>query len=140
MDDPYNLNRFVVAQFAVFDDVRSELREGRKKSHWMWFVFPQLKGLGASQTARAFAISGLEEARACLAHPVLGARLRECCELVKRLQGLSAHQIFSAPDEMKFRSCLTLFAAAAPREQVFARALEKYFEGEGDRRTIEGLR
>lgn len=139
MDDPYNLKRFVVAQFAIFDDVRSELGEGRKKSHWMWFVFPQLKGLGVGDTARAFAISGLDEARAYLAHPVLGARLRECCALVNRLQGRSAHEIFGEPDDMKLRSCLTLFAAAAPEEAVFAQALEKYFGGEGDRRTVAGL-
>jgi uncharacterized protein (DUF1810 family) len=140
MDDPYNLKRFVVAQFAVFDDVRSELREGRKKSHWMWFVFPQLKGLGASETARTFAISGLEEARAYLTHPVLGPRLRECCELVNRVEGRSAHEIFGDPDDMKFRSCLTLFAAAAPAEALFTQGLEKYFRGEQDERTVTGLR
>jgi uncharacterized protein (DUF1810 family) len=140
MDDRYNLERFVAAQFAVFDDIRSELREGRKKSHWMWFAFPQLKGLGTSETARTFAISGLEEARAYLAHPVLGPRLRECCELLIRLQGLSAHQIFGDPDHMKFGSSLTLFAAAAPDEAVFARALQKYFGGERDQLTTERLR
>jgi uncharacterized protein (DUF1810 family) len=139
MDDPYNLKRFVVAQFAAIDDVRSELREGRKKSHWMWFVFPQLRGLGASETARMFAISRLEEARAYLAHPVLGPRLRECNELLIRLQGRSAREIFGSPDDMKFRSCLTLFAAAAPDEAVFEQALRKYFGGERDRLTIEGL-
>ncbi len=139
MDDPCNLERFVVAQSAVFDDVRSQLREGRKKSHWMWFVFPQLEGLGVSQTARAVAISGLAEPRAYLAHPVLGPRLRECCALVNRVEGRSAHEIFGDPDDMKFRSCLTLFAAAAPGEEVFAQALEKYFGGERDGRTTGRL-
>jgi uncharacterized protein (DUF1810 family) len=139
MDDPHNLQRFVAAQFTVFEQVRSELREGRKKSHWMWFVFPQLRGLGVSQTARMFAISGLDEARAYLAHPVLGARLRECCELVNRVEGRSAHEIFGDPDDMKLRSCLTLFAAAAPEEKLFAQALEKYFGGEPDGRTVAGL-
>jgi uncharacterized protein (DUF1810 family) len=139
MDDPYDLKRFVFAQFPIFEQVRSELCEGRKKSHWMWFIFPQLRGLGSSDTARAFAISGLDEARAYLAHPVLGPRLRECCGLVNRLRGRSAHQIFGHPDDLKFRSCLTLFAAAAPEDEVFGQALEKYFAGERDGRTTEGL-
>lgn len=139
MDDPYNLMRFVVAQLTSFNDAVSELREGRKKSHWMWFIFPQLEGLGSSAAARAFAISGLDEARAYLAHPVLGARLRECCALVNRVEGRSAHEIFGDPDDMKFRSCLTLFAAAAPEEKLFAQALEKYFGGERDARTVAGL-
>jgi len=139
MDDPYNLQRFVNAQLPVFEQARSELRAGRKRSHWMWFVFPQLKGLGRSETTRAFAISGLEEARAYLAHPVLGARLRECCRLVNLVEGRSAHQIFGDPDDLKFHSCLTLFAAAAPEEEVFRQALRKYFGGQGDRLTMEGL-
>ncbi len=139
MDDPYNLQRFVNAQLPDFEQARSELRAGRKRSHWMWFVFPQLKGLGRSETARAFAISGLEEARAYLAHPVLGARLRECCRLVNLVEGRSAHQIFGDPDDLKFHSCLTLFAAAAPEEEVFRQALRKYFGGQGDRLTMEGL-
>ena len=139
MDDPYNLQRFVNAQFPVFEQACSELREGRKRSHWMWFVFPQLKGLGYSETARAFAISGLEEARAYLAHPILGARLRECCRLVNLVEGRSAHQIFGDPDDLKFHSCLTLFAAAAPEEEVFGQALRKYFGGQGDRLTLAGL-
>jgi uncharacterized protein (DUF1810 family) len=139
MDDPHNLQRFVIAQFPVFEQACSELREGRKRGHWMWFVFPQLKGLGYSETARAFAISGLEEARAYLAHPVLGARLRECCRLVNLVQGRSAHQIFGDPDDLKFHSCLTLFAAAAPDDEVFRQALQKYFGGELDALTLEGL-
>jgi uncharacterized protein (DUF1810 family) len=139
VDDPYDLRRFVVAQSAIFEQARSELRAGRKQTHWMWFVFPQFKGLGASETARAFAISGLDEARAYLAHPVLGARLRECCALVNRIEGRSAHEIFGDPDDMKFRSCLTLFAVAAPKEAVFAQALARYFGGEPDPRTMAGL-
>ena len=140
MDDPYNLNRFVVAQSRVFDDVHSELREGRKRSHWMWFVFPQLKGLGLSETARFYAISGLDEARAYLAHPVLGARLRECCALINGVQGRSARDIFGDIDATKLRSCLTLFAAAAPDEAIFAQPLDKYFGGERDSRTTVTLR
>jgi uncharacterized protein (DUF1810 family) len=139
VDDPHNLQRFVAAQLPVYEQACSELREGRKRSHWMWFVFPQLKGLGYSETARKFAISGLDEARAYLAHPILGARLRECCRLVNLVEGRSARQIFGDPDDLKFHSSLTLFAAAAPEEEVFRQALRKYFGGEGDRLTLAGL-
>jgi uncharacterized protein (DUF1810 family) len=138
--DPFDLERFVAAQANVIERVRDELQRGRKQSHWMWFVFPQLAGLGFSPMAQRYAIASLAEARAYLAHPVLGTRLRECTELVLAIDGKSAHDIFGAPDDLKFRSCLTLFAEAAPDEIVFNVALEKYFEGAKDPRTLALLR
>jgi len=135
MDDPHDLKRFVRAQDAVYGQVLAELTAGRKQSHWMWFVFPQLAGLGHSATARSFALGTLEEARAYLAHPVLGVRLRECTQRVNELEGLSAGEIFGYPDELKFRSSMTLFARAdapgGPRSP-FREALAKYFAGEED--------
>jgi uncharacterized protein (DUF1810 family) len=136
MTDPYNLQRFVDAQNPVYERVCSELREGRKKSHWMWFVFPQIEGLGSSQLAREFAISSLAEAAAYLAHPILGPRLAECTQLVNLFEGRSVEQIFGYPDDLKFRSSMTLFARAAPDNQVFAAALQKYFKGEPDPATL----
>src|ERR1700761_128847 len=119
MDDPFHLNRFVEAQAPVYDRVCAELRAGDKRSHWMWFIFPQIRGLGSSPTSRHFAISGREEALAYLRHPILGKRLRECTALVNAVEGRSAYDIFRSPDDMKFRSCLTLFGAVAPEEAVF---------------------
>ena len=139
MDDPFDLERFVEAQAPVYERVRSELREGRKRSHWMWFVFPQIEGLGSSAMARRFAIASREEARAYLAHPVLGARLIECTRLVNRVEGKSVSQILGSPDDMKFRSSMTLFAQTAPENRDFADALEKFFGGEPDPLTIERL-
>ena len=136
MDDPYILKRFLSAQSGAYAQARAELREGRKRSHWMWFVFPQIGGLGRSETARTFAISGAAEARAYL---VLGPRLRECCRLVNNVEGRSAHQIFGHPDDVKFRSCLTLFATAAPDEAIFGEGLNKYFGGERDSATLARL-
>ena len=130
-----DLQRFVDAQQGVIDAVRDELRAGRKRSHWMWFVFPQLQGLGSSAMARHYGIASLEEARAYLAHPVLGPRLRECCELVLAVPEGSAHDILGSPDDLKFRSCLTLFALAAPQEAVFRDALQRFYGGERDART-----
>jgi uncharacterized protein (DUF1810 family) len=130
--DPFNLQRFVAAQEGVYDAVRAELRAGRKRSHWMWFVFPQREGLGVSAMAQLYAIGSLDEARAYLAHPVLGPRLRECTDLVNRIEGRSLYEIFGDPDWMKFRSCMTLFERAAPDEPVFARALDKYCGGARD--------
>jgi len=135
-----DLERFVEAQDRVYEDVRQELAAGRKATHWMWFVFPQLRGLGRSATAQHYGIGSLEEALAYLGHPVLGARLRESVGLVLAVDGSSAHAIFGSPDDLKFRSSMTLFAAAAPAEPLFRRALEKYFEGEPDRVTLEILR
>ena len=139
MNDPYNLQRFVDAQNPVFDDVCSELRAGRKTGHWMWFVFPQIQGLGKSETARHFAISSLAEAKAYLAHPILGPRLRECAFLVASIKGSSAEEIFGGIDCLKLRSSMTLFAQATPDNEIFLDVLEKYFCGESDKRTLQLL-
>ena len=139
MNDPHHLQRFVEAQDRVFEQALSELRGGRKASHWMWFIFPQIEGLGQSETARKFAIASRAEAEAYLRHPALGPRLRECARLVCRVEGRSARQIFGAPDDAKFRSSMTLFAAVAPAEEVFTAALQKYFGGQADALTLERL-
>jgi uncharacterized protein (DUF1810 family) len=134
--DPFNLERFVTAQAPVYEDVSAELKRGQKTSHWMWFVFPQIRGLGSSPTAQKFAISSAEEALAYLRHPVLGPRLRECTRLVIDVQGRSLNQIFGSPDDMKFRSCMTLFEHVAPQMGEFSEALRKYCGGKPDPRTL----
>ena len=139
MNDPYGLQRFVDAQNPVYDKVCSELRDGRKKSHWMWFIFPQIEGLGSSELARRFAISSLAEAAAYLQHPVLGPRLAECTKLVNHVEGRTIEQIFGYPDDLKFRSSMTLFAHATPDNRVFLDALQKYSKGEFDPATMERL-
>ncbi|MBV8935889.1 MAG: DUF1810 domain-containing protein [Alphaproteobacteria bacterium] len=139
MNDPYNLQRFVDAQNPVYDRVCAELRDGRKKSHWMWFVFPQIEGLGTSQMARKFAISSLAEAAAYLAHAILGSRLVECTKLVNLIEGRLIGQIFRYPDDLKFCSSMSLFARATAENQVFVNAVEKYFKGEFDQATMERL-
>lgn len=136
MNDTHDLERFVTAQAPVYDTVLAELRAGRKRTHWMWFIFPQLAGLGRSVMAQKYAIASLDEAAAYLAHPVLGARLRECCALVAGHDGVSANQLFGEPDDAKFRSSMTLFARAAPDEPLFMRCLEKYFGGVKDGTTL----
>ncbi len=133
--DPHDLERFVAAQAPVIDTVRAELRRGRKTSHWMWFVFPQLAGLGNSAMARRYAIASVAEARAYIAHPVLGPRLVECCGLLLDVQGRAIGEILGHPDDLKLRSCLSLFMAAAPAEPVFRRCLDKYYGGVPDPRT-----
>ncbi len=138
-NDPHDLQRFVDAQRAVYADVCEELRTGRKRTHWMWFTFPQIAGLGRSATAIRFALASIVEAKAYLAHPVLGPRLRECARLVNHVEGRSVGEIFGDPDQLKFHSCMTLFAEAAPEDQVFDQALHKYFAGERDRSTLERL-
>jgi uncharacterized protein (DUF1810 family) len=138
-DDPYNLKRFVIAQDLVYTQVRDELGRGRKASHWMWFVFPQIAGLGFSERSQRFAISGLDEARAYLAHPILGPRLVECVRLVLAVEGRSAHEIFGGPDDRKLHSSLTLFAQVSD-DEVFSLALRAYFGGELDRATMDRLR
>jgi uncharacterized protein (DUF1810 family) len=139
-DDPYDLGRYVSAQQPVYAQVCAELAAGRKQSHWMWFIFPQLKGLGSSTTAQHYGIGSLAEARAYLEHPLLAERLRACTQLVNRVQGRSAEAIFGYPDYLKFRSCMTLFAhAAAAGDQPFSEALAKYFAGEHDPLTRELL-
>jgi uncharacterized protein (DUF1810 family) len=136
MRDPHDLQRFVDAQAGVIGTVGEELRAGRKRSHWMWFVFPQLRGLGTSSTAQFYGLASLDEARAYLAHPVLGPRLLECCALMLAVPGRSAHEILGSPDDLKFRSCLTLFSLAAPDEAVFRQGLERFYGGEPDPRTV----
>ena len=138
-DDPHDLQRFVDAQNPVFERVCAELREGRKREHWIWFIFPQIQGLGSSPTARRYSISSREEAEAYLKHPILGLRLRECTRLVTLVEGRSIHQILGSPDDLKFRSCMTLFAHATSDNQVFRDALQKYFGSQFDRLTLERL-
>jgi uncharacterized protein (DUF1810 family) len=132
----FDLERFVAAQASVYDTVRAELRAGRKRSHWMWFIFPQLAGLGHSAMAQQYAIASLAEAQAYLAHPVLGARIRECSALAAGMEGSTAAQVFGYPDDMKFHSSMTLFAQALPGETVFKTCLDKYFGGEPDPATL----
>jgi uncharacterized protein (DUF1810 family) len=135
-DDPHDLNRFVRAQENDYARALAEIRSGRKRTHWMWYIFPQLDGLWFSETARRYAIRGREEARAYLEHPVLGPRLVECAEAVLAVQGRSAREIFGTPDDLKLRSCATLFAEVSPAGSVFRRVLEVYFGGEGDGKTV----
>ena len=139
MNDPYDLQRFVSAQIPVYDQVCAELRSGRKESHWIWYIFPQLRGLGRSQVAAAFGIASRQEAEAYLKHPVLGPRLRECTRLVNLVEERSANQIFGYPDDLKFRSSMTLFASVTPDNRIFKDALQKYFGGEPDPLTLERL-
>lgn len=137
MSDPFGLQRFVDAQDAAgtYERALAELRAGRKRSHWMWFVFPQIAGLGRSPTAQAYAIGSLDEARAYLDHPVLGPRLRDCARALARLEGLSAAEVLGDVDAVKLRSSMTLFALAAPDEPLFGQVLERYFDGAADAAT-----
>jgi uncharacterized protein (DUF1810 family) len=135
-DDPFDLARFVGAQAGVYERALDELRRGPKTSHWMWFVFPQLAGLGGSPTAVLYAIGSIDEARAYLAHALLGSRLRTCVEVVNGLDGHSAEAVFGFPDVLKFRSCLTLFAQAAPDEPLFRHALETHYAGQPCARSL----
>ncbi len=139
MADAFNLPRFLDAQEGVYDTVLSELRAGRKSSHWMWFIFPQIAGLGHSTLARRFAITSLDEAKAYLQHPVLGRRLRACTQLVLDVNGRSAEEIFGYPDHLKFRSCMTLFLTAATDNTIFKDALLKFFNGKLDTLTLDVL-
>jgi uncharacterized protein (DUF1810 family) len=141
MDDPYDLQRFVTAQDAgrSYDQAAAELRRGRKTSHWMWFVFPQVAGLGRSPVAQLYAISGLAEAQAYLAHPVLGPRLVECAAIVAGLSGRTAEQVFGGIDALKLRSSMTLFLRAAPDQPAFRQVLDQYFGGEPDPATDQRL-
>jgi uncharacterized protein (DUF1810 family) len=139
MSDPFDLQRFVDAQDRVFDTVLAELQAGRKRTHWMWYIFPQIRGLGRSSTAQKFAISSLAEAIAYLDHPILGPRLRECIRLLNAIDGHSAEEIFGYPDHLKFHSSVTLFARVNPGDLAFKTALDKFYEGEGDPLTLEQL-
>jgi uncharacterized protein (DUF1810 family) len=137
--DTFNLERFVSAQDRVYQRVLSELRAGQKMSHWIWFIFPQVRGLGRSPISMAYAISSRDEARAYLQHPLLGPRLKECTQLLLQVEGRSALEIFGEPDDIKFRSSMTLFAQVSPEDEIFQRALQKYFSGVPDRLTLERL-
>ncbi|HEU4634635.1 MAG TPA: DUF1810 domain-containing protein [Edaphobacter sp.] len=140
--DQYDLERFLTAQQGVYDRACAELRAGEKQSHWMWFIFPQIRGLGSSEMAQRYAISSLEEAHAYLEHPVLGQRLRDCTAIVLRVERRSAQEIFGYPDYLKFHSSMTLFAQAATiseEDLVFSQALDKYFSGREDAATMERL-
>ncbi|WP_270935612.1 DUF1810 domain-containing protein [Falsiroseomonas oryzae] len=139
MADPFDLERFVQAQDAVMGDVRREIQLGRKRTHWMWFVFPQLRALGRSPTAQRYGIASLAEAQAYMAHPVLGPRLVECAELVLAVPGRTAHEIFGSPDDLKLHSSMTLFAAAAPDRQVFGHLIREFLRGQPDPLTTELL-
>jgi len=139
MDDPFDLRRFVDAQAPVYQRVLAELRNGRKASHWMWFIFPQIKGLGSSPMANTYAIASRAEAQAYLDHPVLGARLRECTQLVTAVRDRSIAEILGYPDDLKFRSSMTLFAAVAADNKDFTDALDKFYGGKADPATLERL-
>jgi uncharacterized protein (DUF1810 family) len=134
-----SLERYIKAQAPIYARALAELKRGEKQSHWMWYIFPQLAGLGRSSMSQTYAIQSLEEAREYLAHPVLGARMRECCQVLLALEGKTAHEIFRQPDDLKFRSSLTLFALAAPDESLFDDLLLKYFAGKEDPATLELL-
>jgi uncharacterized protein (DUF1810 family) len=138
-DDPHNLNRFVQAQRGDYERALAEIRSGRKQSHWMWYIFPQFDGLGFSSTSKLYSIKSLAEARAYLHHPTLGPRLIESVEAALGVDGRSAHEIFGSPDDMKLRSCATLFASVAPDGSTFERLLDKYFRGERDATTLQLL-
>lgn len=133
--DPHDLARFVEAQEDVYAEALSEIRSGRKRSHWMWFIFPQYAGLGFSSTSKRYAIKSLAEAKAYLSHPVLGPRLLECAEAVMGVTGRTAYELFGTPDDMKLKSCATLFESVSPPDSVFQRLLSKYFHGDRDEKT-----
>ena len=139
MNDDFDLERFMAAQAPVYPRVVSELRAGRKQSHWMWFIFPQIEGLGHSAMAQKYAVRSRAEAVAYLEHPVLGPRLRECTRLVNTVVGKDIHAILGSPDDMKFRSSMTLFANVTPDNTDFVTALQKYYDGEFDEATIARL-
>ncbi len=137
--DPYNLQRFIDAQARDYRAALAEIRAGRKRSHWMWYVFPQFHGLGFSSTTVHFSIKSADEARAYLDHPLLGSRLRECVDALLALDGCSAHQVFGSPDDLKLKSSMTLFARVSPEGSVFERVIDRYYDGQQDQKTIELL-
>lgn len=138
--DPYNLSRFVQAQEDDYERALSEIKSGQKRSHWMWYIFPQVDGLGFSPTSKRYSIKSIAEAKAYLNHPVLGPRLTECAEAVLHVEGRSAYEILGSPDDMKLRSCATLFAHISPVESVFDRLLDKFFQGDPDPKTLHLLK
>ena len=135
--DPHDLKRFVEAQAAVYEQALAEISRGRKRSHWMWYIFPQFDGLGFSSTSKRYSIKSVAEAKAYLAHPVLGPRLLECAEAALQLEGRSAFDIFGSPDDAKLRSCATLFAHVSPAASVFERLLAKFFQARPDDKTLQ---
>ena len=137
--DPYDLERFVRAQERDYHRALAEIKNGRKQSHWMWYIFPQFTGLGASEMSRRYAIRSLDEARDYLTHPILGSRLRECMASVLEIEGKSAHDIFGSPDDLKLHSCATLFAQVAPNDSPFQHVLAKFFANTGDAATLRLL-
>ncbi|SHE75277.1 Uncharacterized protein, DUF1810 family [Microbulbifer donghaiensis] len=137
MSDPFDLQRFVEAQSHNYDAALAELSAGQKRSHWMWYIFPQFRGLGHSAMAQRYAIKDLEEARAYLDHPVLGPRLKDCCEQLLQVEGRSAHEIMGSPDDIKLRSSMTLFSVVEDGSSVFDRVLNKYYDGQPDSRSLE---
>jgi uncharacterized protein (DUF1810 family) len=141
VDDPHDLNRFVQAQAGVYDRALAEVRSGKKRSHWMWFIYPQFDGLSSSPSpnSKLYAIKSIAEAKAYLSHPVLGPRLRECAEAALGVQGRTAHEIFGSPDDMKLLSCATLFASVSQPGSAFDRLLDKYYQGERDGKTLRLL-
>jgi uncharacterized protein (DUF1810 family) len=139
MNDPYRLSRFVRAQQDDLQQALAEIRSGKKRTHWMWYIFPQIDGLAFSSTAKYYAIKSIHEAKAYLEHPVLGPRLLECAEAVVRVEARSAKEIFGSPDDLKLRSCATLFACVSPLGSSFLRLLEKYYRGERDQKTLRLL-
>ena len=140
MSDPFNLQRFLDAQARDYDTALAEIRSGSKRTHWMWYVFPQFEGLGTSSTAQYYAVKSVAEAAAYLSHPILGPRLTECAEAVLSVEGRSAFEIFHSPDDLKLRSSATLFAAVSPANSLFHRILDKYFDGTPDDRTLRLIR
>jgi uncharacterized protein (DUF1810 family) len=140
MTDARGLQRFIDAQDSVYDEVLEELRRGRKTSHWIWFIFPQIRGLGRSHMSEKYSISSLQEAEAYLGHPILGPRLRECARLVLDIEGKTIQQILGSPDDLKFCSSMTLFARATAENKIFEDALSKYCEGIPDQQTIRMIR
>ena len=137
--DPFNLERFVSAQATTYHAARQELQRGRKQTHWMWFIFPQIEGLGQSPTSKLYAIKSKQEARHYLRHPLLGARLVECTNILLGLKGRSAHEIFGSPDDLKLKSSMTLFERLEGQDSVFSKVLDMYFQGEQDTRTVDLL-
>jgi uncharacterized protein (DUF1810 family) len=139
-NDRHDLHRFVEAQEDDYAQALAEIRNGRKRSHWMWYIFPQFDGLGSSSLSRRYSIKSVAEAKAYLAHPILGQRLLECCEAALTVEGKSALEIFGSPDDIKLRSCATLFASVSPAGSVFHRVLDRYFEGGRDDKTLHLMR
>jgi len=137
--DPFDLGRFLREQESVYDKALRELRSGRKRTHWMWYIFPQISGLGLSTTSMRYAIKSVDEARHYLSHPVLGPRLVECAEAVLGVEGRSASEIFGYPDDLKLKSCMTLFEQVVPQASVFSRVIDTFYAGQRDEKTLQLL-